>query len=108
MSFAENLQRISTDRGLTITELSQQANIPKRTVHAIWNGESKDPKLSNIVKIAIALGTSTDKLIFDEDEKDDLEVLIRELNNLKKEKKDYAKKVIRAILIQTKHEELSS
>lgn len=107
VSIAENIQARSKELGLSMTELAEQANMSKRTVHSIWSGESKDPKISNIKKIAIALGTSTDKLIFDEDIKDDLRAIFRELENLEKEQKNYAKKVLRAIIIQSKNEQLS-
>lgn len=108
MSLAENVKKLSKDRGLNITELSKQANIPKRTVHAIWTGESKDPKLSNVIKIAIALGTSTDELIFDDEVKDDLKTIFRELQSLNKQQKEYAKKVLRAVVIQAKNEQLNT
>lgn len=107
MSLADNIKTRSKEVGLSMTDLAEQANMSKRTVHSIWTGESKDPKVSSLKKIAIALGTSTDRLIFDDEVKDDLKAMFRELENLEKEQKIYAKKVLRAIIIQSKNEQLS-
>lgn len=106
MSIAKNIQKRSKELGIGMNELAFLANLPKRTIHSIWTGESSDPRASSLKKIAIALGTTTDKLLFDDDENEEMLAMIREFETLNKDKQEYAKKVFRAILIQTKNEQL--
>ncbi len=107
MTIGENIKKRCNEIGINAKDLAGLSQIPPTTLSGIINDKNL-PRADNIKKLSIALGISSDKLLFDEDEKDDLSILIRELNTLTQEKKDYAKKVIRAILIQTKHEELSA
>lgn len=107
MSIDRNIRQRSKDIGLSMQDLAIMANLPTRTVHSIWTGESKDPRVSTIKKIAIALGTTVDKLIFDENTQGDLMAMVRELETLNPDKREYAKRVLRAVLIQTKNEQLS-
>ena len=59
--------------------------------------------------MAIALGVSADMILFDDEElgeNGDLKILFRELERLENENREYAKKVIKAIVIQLKNQEL--
>ena len=67
MSIGENIKNICKDLGINGNDLAKQANIPKRTAHSIINDEG-DPRVSNIKKIAIALGVSADMILFDDEE----------------------------------------
>lgn len=106
MGISKNVRERSSELNLTTQELANLANLPYRTVNAIMTGESQDPRASTIKKIAIALGTTADKLLFDDGESEEILAMIREFDTLDKEKQEYAKRVFRAILIQTKNEQL--
>ncbi|MCU4380039.1 helix-turn-helix domain-containing protein [Acinetobacter haemolyticus] len=109
MSIGENIKKICIDLGINGSDLAKQANLPKRTVHSIMNDEG-DPRASNIKKIVIALGVSADTVLFDDEEigtDGDLKILFRELSRLKGESREYAKNVLKAIIIQQKNKELN-
>lgn len=108
MSLGQNIQKLCKNLNMTTKDLSVQSNIPYRTVNSIINDEG-DPRVSNIKKIIIALNTTADMILFDDEETGtdgDLAILFRELNRLKGQKREYAKQVIRAIIIQQKNDEL--
>lgn len=51
------------ERGLTNDTLSELSGVPRGTLNKILGSETKDPQISNIIKIANALGVSADYLI---------------------------------------------
>lgn len=108
MSIGENIKAVCKELGINGNDLSKQSGVAKRTVHSIMNDEG-DPRASNLKKIIIALGVSADKILFDDDEigiEGDLKILFREVNRLEGENREYAKNVIKAIIIQQKNREL--
>jgi len=62
---AKNMQRLMDERGLSKTELSFDSRIPYTRVAMILRGQTKDPQLSTVVKLAEALGVSIDTLAAD-------------------------------------------
>lgn len=60
--FGNNVERIRTDEGLSITRFCEMAGISRPTLYKIERGES-DPRLSMMVKIAKALGVSVEDLL---------------------------------------------
>lgn len=77
MTIADNLKAIRKDRGFTQAQLSELAQIDVIQLSRIERGKSQ-PGLDSLKKIAIALGCSTDELVFDKDERK----LTEELNTL--------------------------
>ncbi len=66
-SLDEMLNRIKMlkkEKGYTNEELAQFSNIPLGTLSKIMAGITKDPQLSNIIKIAEVLDVSADYLIW--------------------------------------------
>ena len=67
---SEVLRRIKEEKKknqLTNKELSEQTGISLGTLNKILSGDSKDPQISAVIKIAIALNVSADYLIFGSD-----------------------------------------
>lgn len=65
--FNKMIQRIKEKKkelDLTNKELSDSSGVPFGTLNKILGSETKDPSISNIVKIAIALGVSTEYLLY--------------------------------------------
>ena len=60
--FGNNVERIRTDEGLSITRFCHMADISRPTLYAIESGEG-DPHLSVMVKVARALGVSLEELL---------------------------------------------
>lgn len=109
MSVGQNIQKICKDLGISITELADLANMSERTVRSITSDEV-DTKVSSIKKLIIALGVSADMVLFDDEElgkNGDLKILFREIDRWDGERREYIKKVIRAIIIQEKNDEIN-
>lgn len=67
----EMINRIKTlkkAKKLSNDSLSALSGIPKGTLAKILGSETKDPQISNIIKIAQALGVSADYIIFGKEE----------------------------------------
>ena len=64
MKFPERLATLRKARGLTQLALSDQVGITSLQVHRYENGTSQ-PTLDVIRRLAIALGVSSDMLVFD-------------------------------------------
>lgn len=108
MSVGQNIHKVCKELGISIADLAVQANMSERTVRSIASDEV-DTKVSSIKKIIVALGVSADMILFDDEElgeNGDLKILFRELERLENENREYAKKVIKAIIIQLKNQEL--
>ncbi|MGN0181417.1 MAG: helix-turn-helix domain-containing protein [Candidatus Ornithomonoglobus sp.] len=71
-SLEEMLNRIKgikNEKQLTNEMLSKETEIPLGTLSKILSGNTKDPQMSNIMKIAKALGVTADYLVYGEDDK---------------------------------------
>ncbi len=55
-----NLQKIRKERGLTIQQLADLCNVPKRTIEDIF--KRGDCRVSTALKLADALGVTLDEL----------------------------------------------
>ena len=62
----DRIKKIKKERKLSNEELSKSSGIPIGTLAKILGSETKDPQISNIIKIAEALEISADYLIFGE------------------------------------------
>lgn len=65
-NFDEMINRIKAKKkeaGLTNRELSELADVPYGTLNKILGSETKEPSINAIIKIAIALGVSTEYII---------------------------------------------
>ena len=60
----ERIKHIKKESNLTNEDLSQKTNIPIGTLSKILSGNTKDPQISNIIKIAECFEVSADYLIF--------------------------------------------
>lgn len=60
------IKALKKERKLSNDTLSALSGVPKGTLAKILGSETKDPQISNIIKIAQALGVSADYIIFGE------------------------------------------
>lgn len=60
--FGNNVERIRTDEGLSMTRFCEMARISRPTLYKIERGDG-DPRLSMMVKIAKALGVTVEDLL---------------------------------------------
>jgi SOS-response transcriptional repressor LexA len=61
-AIVRQLNDIATDQDLTPTEIARRTSVPQPTVHRILSGQSEDPKITIIRKIAECLGTTLAEL----------------------------------------------
>jgi len=59
----EILKELMAELALTEGELSRRSDVPQPTIHRIMNGHTKDPRRSNIVKLAAALNVTSAYLL---------------------------------------------
>ena len=88
----ERIKEIKKEKGITNKQLSQLADVPYGTLNKILGSETKEPSINTIIRIATALGVSTDYIINGTNkntpqfvEKDEREVLIDMLSKLSDE-----------------------
>lgn len=58
-----NLAKLRKEKGLTQEGLARQANVSYHTVIKLESGGIKNPKAETILKLAEALGITTDRLL---------------------------------------------
>lgn len=65
----ERIKTIKREKGLTNAELSNLSDVPYGTLNKILGSETKEPSINSIIKIANALGTTTDYIVYGKKEK---------------------------------------
>lgn len=82
------IKALKKERRLSNETLSALSGIPKGTLSKILGSETKDPQISNIIKIAQAFGVSADYIIFGKKEprRDDFINMFSSLNMSGQEK----------------------
>ena len=60
----QRIKSLKKDKKISTKDLSIQSSIPVGTLNKILCGETKDPQISSIIKIASALDVSADYLVF--------------------------------------------
>ncbi len=108
MSVGENIKKRLDELGMNQKELSTLSRIGTSTINKIVSDKG-NPTAEKIKKIAIALETSTDRLLFDEDEieDDEIKILMREVEKFPRETKKTVKEMLKALIIQNKSKELN-
>lgn len=108
MPVGNNILKRCKELNLTVKDLSVLSKVPNTTLHKIVNNQSI-PRVDSIKKIAIALHTTADKLLFDEDDinaEDELRVLFLEITKMAPLEQQAIKEMIRAMIVQAKTREL--
>lgn len=107
MSLGKNIEDRCKELAINIRDLSELSNIPYTTLRDIVMDKS-NPSIDKVKKIAIALHTTIDKLVFDDEisEDDELKLLFMEISRMKNENKKTAKNMLKALIIQNKSQEL--
>ena len=82
------IKNLKKKQNLKNDELAEKAGIPKGTLNKILGNETKDPQISNIIKIAQALNVSADYLVFGENEEDTISFTQKEAKLIKAYRKN--------------------
>ena len=102
MEFPERLAAFRKARGLTQAALAEQVFVTMIQIHRYENGSSQ-PTLDVIRRLAIALGVSTDMLIFDEQERGPAETLryqFETISRMPEQEQDMVRSMLDAVIIK--------
>lgn len=107
MSLGSNIRNRCKELKIDTKELSELSNVPYTTLRDIVLDKS-NPSIDKVKKISIALHTTIDKLVFDDEisEDDELRLLFLEISKMKSENKKTAKNMLKALIVQNKSQEL--
>lgn len=61
----ENLKEFKKEKGITIKHIAEEANLPERTVSRIFSGDTDNPYVDTLHRIATVLGVSLDDILAD-------------------------------------------
>ena len=61
----DKLKEIKKEKGMTCKNIAEIANLPEKTVSRIFSGETVNPYVDTLHRIATALGTSLDEIFTD-------------------------------------------
>lgn len=102
----KNIERLRKARGMGRPELEALTGIAASSIYRIERGNS-NPTAQTIKEIAVALGCTTDELIFSDEENEnptELEPLIRALKALPPEKQQKVRWCLSAAILQCQSE----
>ena len=102
MDFHKRLAQLRKDKGLTQDALASAAGINVSQIKRYETGASQ-PGLDALRKLAIALGVSTDLLLFDKDERgpdDELRLLFEAVTRFDKEGKRVARTLLESLILK--------
>lgn len=108
MTIASNLKKIRVAKKLTQKEVWESAGIGKSSLTAYEAGRS-DPTGDTIVKLAKALGVTTDELLLTEQERtvsEDLAPILKRFDSLPLEIRNQARIAVKGILFGYEQEAL--
>lgn len=110
MDFPKRVAQFRKDKNLTQQELADKAGVKVLQIRRYEAGTSQ-PTLDVIKNMAIALGVTTDALIFDSEERspdDDLRLQFEALKGFSDEEKQVAKTVLESLILQHDAKRFSS
>jgi len=108
MIIGTNLKRLREAKKLTQREVWEAAEISKSSLTAYENGRS-DPTGDTIVKLAKALGVTTDELLLDDQERtvsEDMAPILRRFDALPEEIRHQARIAVKGVLFGYEQEAL--
>lgn len=102
MSFPERVVMLRKQKGWTQQQLAEQVGVRVLQIRRYESGASQ-PTLDAIRRLALALGITTDELIFDKNERgpdDDLRLQFEALTRFTPEEKKIAKAVLESLILK--------
>ena len=104
MAYTERLACLPKDKGLTQKELAEMVSLNQAQIHRYERGTA-EPSMSALKRLALALGVTTDELVFEEDERgpdDELRLQFEAVSRFGPDEKKTAKEVLDGLIL--KHE----
>jgi len=108
MSISANIKRLCKELNINQKELAKLASLPASTVSSALK-DGSDPRASTIKNIVIALGVSSDMILFDDEElgvNGDLKILFREVERFEGKQREQLKDMLKMMIVHNKSQEL--
>lgn len=108
MSVSSNIKRMCKELNINQKELAKMSCLSPSTVSSALK-EGSDPRASTIKNIVIALGVSSDMVLFDDEElgvNGDLKILFREVERFTGKEREQLKDMLRMMIVHNKSKEL--
>ncbi|MFM7811134.1 MAG: helix-turn-helix transcriptional regulator [Acinetobacter junii] len=108
MSISANIKRLCKELNINQKELAKLASLPTSTVSSALK-DGSDPRASTIKNIVIALGVSSDMILFDDEElgvNGDLKILFREVERFEGKQREQLKDMLKMMIVHNKSQEL--
>ncbi|WP_333665527.1 helix-turn-helix transcriptional regulator [Acinetobacter guillouiae] len=108
MSVSANIRRLCKELNISQKDLAKLASLPASTISSALK-EGSDPRASTIKNIVIALGVSSDMVLFDDEElglNGDLKILFREVERFEGKEREQLKDMLRMMIVHNKSKEL--
>jgi len=102
MSFPNRVAQLRKSKDWTQQQLSERVGVKVLQIRRYENGSSQ-PTLEVIKKLAVALGVTTDTLVFSEDERgpsDELKLQFEALSQFDDEERKVAKAVLESLILK--------
>ncbi|RKW41968.1 MAG: XRE family transcriptional regulator [Moraxella sp.] len=107
MSLGKNINERCKQLGINTKELSELSNVPYTTIRDIVLEKTK-PSIDKVERIALALHTTIDRLVYDDElnTDDELKILFIEILKMKQENQKTVRNILKALIVQNKSQEL--
>ena len=108
MSVSANIRRLCKELNISQKDLAKLASLPASTISSALK-EGSDPRASTIKNIVIALGVSSDMVLFDDEElglNGDLKILFREVERFEGKEREQLKDMLKMMIVHNKSKEL--
>lgn len=102
MTFSERLAELRREKGLTQQQLAERVGLHQTQIHRYESGSS-EPSMDALRRLALALGVSTDALVFEEAERgpdEELRLQFEAVSRFGLEENRVAKAVLDSLILQ--------
>ncbi len=109
MAFSQSVAQLRKNKNWTQQALAEQVSVKVLQIRRYENGSSQ-PTLEVIKNLAIALGVTTDELIFDDDERgpsDELKLQFERVSKFNTEEKAVVKALLEGLILKHEAKRLS-
>jgi len=106
MSISTNLRALRNNKDMTQGDLAKESGLKLLQISRIERNES-EPRMNTIKKLSIALGCTSDELIFDNKERevrDELKFLFDGLMKIPNEKQKIAIEILESLIMKSNAE----
>ncbi|QSR35185.1 transcriptional regulator [Marinobacterium iners] len=106
MHIGENLKNIRKKMKMSQKELAEASGISSAQISRIEKGDQKNPQLETVVSLATNLGVSLEELVFGEKSPNEINYLMKAVDEMETEEKEFIKRLIKTCVITSQSKRL--